>query len=370
MKVLFLANLPSPYRALFFAELGKLCDLTVIYERESASNRNEKWKAKTENTYRAIFLNGLKTGTDNSICPGIIRYLRKEKFDKYVVGMYSTYTAMIAITYFRIHHIPFYLSTDGGFIQEESQIKFKIKKHFISSASWWLCPSDKAKDYFVHYGAQKDRTFKYPFTSLLRKDIEEASVLSYFEKLKIRAKHGLTEEFILLSVGRFSYEGGYGKGYDTLLEAAEYLPENIGVYIVGDEPTEEFLNWKKEKNLNHVHFVGFKEKKELAEFYAGSDVFILLTKRDVWGLVINEAMCFGLPIITTKQCLAGLELVHQNTNGFLVEATDVNATVSAIKDCFSDREYLYRMGFESRKLIEGYSIENMAYEHMNVFNNT
>lgn len=364
MKVVFLANLPSPYRSLFFAELGKYCDLTVIFERESASDRNEKWKADTDDTYRAVFLKGKKIGTDNSICPEIIHYLKDEKFDKYIVGMYSTFTAMLAIEYLRFHKIPFYLSTDGGFIQEDSSIKYHIKKHFISSATWWLCPSDRAIDYFVHYGARREKTYKYPFTSLLQKDIDNALMPTRKEKQLLRAKLNMIEEHIVLSVGRFSYMGGYGKGYDTLLSAAEKLEEDVGIYIVGDDPTEEFLKWKEEKRLEHVHFIGFKEKNELAEYYAAADVFILLTRKDNWGLVINEAMSFSLPIITTKQCLAGLELVHPGENGYLIEAGDVIETVSAIRDCLMDEKRCEKMGNESRKLIEDYSIENMAYTHI------
>ena len=48
MKVLFLTNLPSPYRVKFFSELGNLCELTVLYERKSASDRDDKWKVKAE----------------------------------------------------------------------------------------------------------------------------------------------------------------------------------------------------------------------------------------------------------------------------------------------------------------------------------
>jgi glycosyltransferase involved in cell wall biosynthesis len=369
MKVFFLTNLPAPYRALFFAELGKLCDLTVFYERNSASNRNDKWNAQTENTYRVIFLKGKKIGEDNSFCPEIIRYLSSDKYDKYIVGMYSTFTAMIAITYLKYHHIPFYLSTDGGFIQKDFALIYQIKRYFIGAASYWLCPCDMAVDYFVYYGAIRKKAYKYLFTSLTEHDIKVAYKMKQEGKQLLRKKLDMKEKYILLSVGRFSYEGGYGKGYDTLLSASMSFSDDIGVYIVGDEPTDEFLKWKEEKKLDHIHFVGFKEKQELAEYYTSADAFILLTRKDVWGLVINEAMSFCLPIITTKQCIAGLELVDDGVNGYLVNAGDIHASINAVNQVFANSYKTYLMGIESRRRIEEYTIENMAYTHFSLLNN-
>lgn len=370
MKILFLTNLPSPYRRMFFAELGKRCELTVIYERISARDRDVKWTAEKKNTYKEIFLNSRKLGDDNSFTLEIIKYLRTEEYDKYVVGMYGTYTAMIAITYMQIKHIPFYLSTDGGWITKESNIKYLIKKHFIGAASFWLSTGANSTDYLVHYGAKKDRVAIYPFTSLTEADVIKANSFTYIQKLKYREKLGMLEKQILLSVGRFTYESGYGKGYDILLKAAERLDKNIGIYIVGDEPTEEFIKWKEEKKLNNVHFTGFKGKKDLSLYYASADAFILLTRKEAWGLVINEAMSYSLPVITTNQCNAGLELVHNEKNGYLVEAGDVDATVKSITKIFENEIRLHEMGRESFKIINGYTIEKMVLEHMKIFNNT
>lgn len=122
-----MTNLPSPYRVRFFSELGKMCDLTVIYERRSASDRNKKWEAAGDKTYTEIFLRGKEIGTDNSISIEILKYLN-ETYDVIVVGMYSTITAMIAITYMKLKGIPFWISTDGGLIKEESKRKQNLKK--------------------------------------------------------------------------------------------------------------------------------------------------------------------------------------------------------------------------------------------------
>ena len=95
-----------------------------------------------------------------------------------------------------------------------------------------------------------------------------------------------------------------------------------------------------------------------------------MTRKEAWGLVINEAMSYSLPVITTNQCNAGLELVHNEKNGYLVEAGDVDATVKSITKIFENEIRLHEMGRESFKIINGYTIEKMVLEHMKIFNNT
>ena len=363
MKVLFTANMPAPYRVDFFNELGKLCDLTVVFERESSIVRDKMWRATGAEYYHEAYLEGIKTGEAEAVSLGLIQYVRDRSFDRIIIGMYSSPSSMIGIEYMRIHRIPFYLSTDGGFVKNESCLMRAIKTHFISAASGWFSPSDKATEYLVHYGADKDRIWKYPFTSISKKDLDEAQHFSVADKGLLRTELGVTEEYVLLSVGRFSYEGGYGKGYDTLLQVAEKLSPSFGIYIVGDEPTEEFVRLKNTRHLEHVHFVGFQVKENLKKYYAMADAFILLTRGDVWGLVINEAMSFSLPVITTEQCLAGTELVKNGENGFLVEAGDVAGTAESINKVFSSPRARKEMGNASRKKIEAYSVENMAFSH-------
>lgn len=361
MKVLFMVNLPSPYRAMFFAELGKLCDLTVIYERESASDRDQRWKAKEENTYKTIFLKGKEIGTDNSFCPEVIKYLKKEKYDCYVVGMYSTYTAMIAITYFQMKNIPFILSTDGGFVGRESKIKYSIKRHFIGAASNWLSTSEKTNEYLVHYGAKINNIYFYPFTSLSEKDLQEARRLTEESRKSIKCDLDIKEEKIVLAVGQFIYR----KGFDLLIKAARDIPENVGVYIVGGKPTEEYLNLAKDMH-DRIHFVGFVEKKVIANYYKCADVFVLPTREDIWGLVVNESLSYGTPCITTDMCGAGYALIKNGVNGYMVPANNSGEIAKKINALLANESN------EVRKIciesVDNYTIEKMAQRHIEIFN--
>lgn len=362
MKVLFTTNIPSPYRVDFFNELGKKCELTVVFEGRSATNRDQNWKNEDFSMFCPIFLSGKRISEEQFFCPSIIKII-KQKWDFIIMGGYSSPTSMIAIEYMRLNKIPFWLEVDGGLIHQDSKIKYWLKRHFISSASAWLSSGKATTDYLVHYGADRDRTYCYPFTSLTKKDFLEAHRIQEETKNFYRKKLNMTEDHIVLSVGRFSYDGGYGKGYDVLLNVAEKLSDNTGIYIVGDEPTEEFISWKREKGLKNVHYIGFKSKKDLAEFYAAADLFVLFTRGDVWGLVINEAMLYGLPIITSEFCVAGAELVKNDENGYIVNIEDWDDIARKMNRLLQDEDMRQRFSYKSFEMIQNYSVENMADEH-------
>lgn len=121
MKILYITNIPAPYRIDFFNELSEYCDLTVIFERKKAADREDKWY-NNKFKFKTIFLNSKKIGSDSSLSFEIIKYL-EEKFDHIILGGYSTPTAMIASTYMKLHKIPYILNADGGFIND-SERKF------------------------------------------------------------------------------------------------------------------------------------------------------------------------------------------------------------------------------------------------------
>ena len=92
------------------------------------------------------------------------------------------------------------------------------------------------------------------------------------------------------------------------------------------------------------------------------------TREDIWGLVINEAMACGLPVITTDKCIAGLELVENDKNGFIVPVDSPEITADRIKKCF-ENDNLSKFGEQSLKKIQSYTFENMAKRHLEILSN-
>lgn len=363
MKILFLTNIPAPYRVDFFNELGKLCDLTVLYERKQADDRDKKWQSKRAEHFKEVFLKGKTFGSDSAICFSVLKYLKANIYDLIIIGGYSTPTGMLAIKYLKTKNIPFVLNSDGGIIKNDTVFKKWVKKYFISSASAWLSTGEKTTEYLLHYGARKENIYIYPFTSLKNSDLL-TDILSKDRKEKIKSKLNIKEDKVVISVGQFIKR----KGYDILLKACKNIDRNVGMYIIGGEPTEEYLQLKKNLNLENVHFVGFKTKDELKEYYMVADLFVLPTREDIWGLVINEAMAYGLPVITTDRCVAGLELVKDYENGFIVPVEETKPLTEKMNLILSDDIMRVNMAKRSLDKIRGYTIEIMAKRHIDIFN--
>ena len=364
MKVLFLTNVPSPYRVDFFNELGKYCDLTVAFEKRTSTERDKSWQEYTFQNFKGVFLKGISLSTDTAFCFGVPKLIKQGNFDKIICANFSSPTGMRAIRYMRKKKIPYYLESDGGIAKSGKGIKERIKKYFISGANGYFSTSQQHDAYYTTYGAKENLLYRYPFTSLREKDIDEG-LISWEHKKALREKLEIKEDVVLISVGRFSYLNGYGKGYDVLLNAAERMSKNVGWYIIGGEPTEGFANLQMEKGLTNVHFIKFLNKERLKEYYHAADIFVLMSIGEAWGLVINEAMACGLPVITTDKCVAGLELIEQDKNGFILPVGDEDGLITSLRKILKDNAQ-NEMGVYSLKKIKPYTIENMAQTHLEI----
>ncbi len=362
MKVLFMTNVPSPYRVDFFNELGKFCDLTVLFEKCTSDERDSSWQNYKFDTFKGIFLNGFSVRTDAALSFGAIKYVKDPSFDKIICANLSSPTGMIAVQYMKLKKIPYYLECDGAVAKSGKGLKERIKKHFISGAEGYYSTAAASDGYYVTYGAPPEKLLRYPFTSLRDCDVLKCPP-SREEKKFIREELGMLEEKIIISVGRFSYMGGYGKGFDTVIKNAKSLSET-GIYLVGDEPTEEFIKMRDEYGAKNVHFVSHKDKDDLRKYYKAADIFVLMTRGEAWGLVVNEAMSCGLPVITTDKCVAGTELIDCGENGYVVPAEDGEAYSECARRLLDDSSLCEKMGRNALEKIRKYTIEEMVRVHI------
>ena len=242
-RVLFLTNIPSPYRIRFFEALGSRRDLTVLFHdsKKAHSGRDSSWFGSGNGSFRQVQLTKcVLTRGEDSLCLDVIDWL-KQPFDEIVICGYSSTTAMLAIAYLRMKKIPFWMEVDGGLIRQESKPKYLFKKTLVSSATGWFSSGRNTTKYLLHYGARKENICEYPFSSLQISDIL-GSPVSREEKNSLRQKLGVREKHMLLSIGQFIPR----KGFDVLLRAAKEMDRDIGIYIVGGQPTEEYLKLREE----------------------------------------------------------------------------------------------------------------------------
>ncbi len=359
MKVLYLTNIPSPYRLKYFDYLAKMCDLTVAFERKESDERDESWAVYKTGEYKAIFLKGVNTSADSALSIQVLKII-SNNFDHIVVTDISSPTGMLAVFWMQLNNIAYEIEGDGGFPGSGKGLKERVKTRIISRATICFSTSKTHDKYYIRYGATDKVIYRYLFSPYysceIYKDLVDAT-----KKKTLKNKLGLTKK-VVLTVGSFIHR----KGFDILLKASDVLPDDWCVCFVGGEPTEEYLNIVRKKKKKNVYFCGFKSGNQLAEYYDVADIFVLPTREDIWGLVVNEALSHGLPVVTTNKCIAGEELITCGLNGFIIPADDVKALSEKLM-LLTDKtnaKMLNEMKVNSLERIKEYSIENMVECHM------
>lgn len=356
-RFVFITNAPSPYRVDFLNTLSCSVPVTAVFDRRGAKGRVPSWFRRAPLTFAHVFLKGVKTSEDSAFSPGILKVIKNNRLADICVSGYSSPTEALAIMKLRAMKKAYYLSTDGGFIKDApGSIKYKIKRYFINGAAGYFSTSQSCDDYLIHYGADPGKLIRYPFTSLHEDDVRKTPPTAT-EKAKLRGEFGLpADRRIAVACGRFIES----KGFDELIKASQSVPELL-IVICGDEPTAEYVDLIAKNTVKNVRLLGFQSKDTLKDLFAACDFFVLPTKTDVWGLVVNEAMASGLPVITTDMCGAGLALVKDNENGFLIPAGDREALEDALKKMSAmPRPELAEMSRNAICTIKDYTVENMA----------
>jgi glycosyltransferase involved in cell wall biosynthesis len=87
------------------------------------------------------------------------------------------------------------------------------------------------------------------------------------------------------------------------------------------------------------------------------DAFVLPSAYDTWGLVLNEAMLFGLPVVASRTAGAALDLVEEGQNGYVYDAGDVAALAAALRRLAVSADLRLRFGRRSEQIVQEYSYD-------------
>lgn len=358
MNVLFTTNFPSPYRVDFFNELGKHCNLTVAYERSRALHRDSKWVGNKALSFKEIYLNQKPVGTSQSIGLGIIKTITKNKYDRVILCGYASPSVILAVTFCRLFGKEYMLEFDGGFNKKDRGFIRILKRFIFKGAKRLLITCHDTEEYLKSFGVPADRISYYPFSSVRESEILD-KVVSNEEKQVLKKELGICDKKAILSVGQFIHR----KGFDILINAMKYVDPEAEAYIVGGEPTDEYLQMCRNIEINNIHFIPFCKKNELLKWYKACDLFVLPTRYDIWGLVVNEAMACGLPVISSNMCIAANELLGEDER-FIYDCENYKELSTKINSALKSN--LAEYGTEALDIIRRYTIENMVSEHLNI----
>ncbi|SFT33155.1 Glycosyltransferase involved in cell wall bisynthesis [Chryseobacterium formosense] len=130
--------------------------------------------------------------------------------------------------------------------------------------------------------------------------------------------------FNFLYVGRLSKE----KNLEKLIKIFPVTTDLI-LNIVGFGPEEDYLKSIASQN---IHFHGAINNSDLHEYYKNYDVFILPSLSEPWGLVVEEALNNGMPVIVSNKVGCADEIVIDNYNGIIADLNDENSLLKAIQN--------------------------------------
>ena len=180
------------------------------------------------------------------------------------------------------------------------------------------------------------------------------------DRLKKEAKsyYGFSSlETVVLYMGRLeSY-----KGVTDLLLAFDMLKEakNIRLLVVGSGSLEGEVVAAAAQN-DRIYFAGRLSDTEVWRSYLSADLLVLPSHFEPWGLVVNEAMAFGLPVIVSNRVGCLEDLVDDGNTGYVFPAGDYGELAEKIRACAIDQSRMEEMGALGLALISNWTIENEA----------
>jgi glycosyltransferase involved in cell wall biosynthesis len=206
--------------------------------------------------------------------------------------------------------------------------------------------SSKAADYLRHVGVKDEKIFK--------------SVQAVFDIQKSPHKEVQQTNKDIITILSIAYLEDR-KGIDNLIIAFKTLSNaNTKLVIAGDGEIRQKLEAMASGNENIV-FAGYVDGVEKRDLYEAADIFVLPSHFETWGLVVNEAMHYGLPVIITN-AMGSTDLI--DGNGIIIPAGDTDALVQALKKLVESCEIRNKMGERSQEIIRSVDLNAVTVPFM------
>lgn len=224
-----------------------------------------------------------------------------------------------------------------------------IERSIINSSNRLISVSDYTKKRVVSvYGIEEDviSTIHHGM-DIPHLDIKNDEILT----LKKQTFNGY--QYCLLFIGRIN---DYRKGLDVLIEAFSkiILKHKCCLIIVGKGDNGPIISLAKKHGVdNNIIFFDWVDEKTLIKLFHISDIYVLPSRLEGYGLTIPEAMACGTPIIATR--VGAIPELMNNKNGVLVDPDNINDLVSAINMLLGDSALINEMKSNNLKSARSFS---------------
>ncbi len=350
-KLGILLTHPIQYYSPWFKYLANKIDIEVFYAHKQDSKGQAKagfgvgfeWDVPLLEGYSYTWLKnvssnpGLGTffGCDT---PEINNIIRNSNFSAFLIIGWNYKSALQAIYACRKYKIPILHRGDSNLLTSRSKIKLLAKylpyKILLSKINYHLYVGKLNKEYLKYYGVKDNNLFFSPHF------IDNNFFRSKLNKIENNNSHGILRDklgisrdsYVLIFVGKFINKK---RPFDILKAVIKILNENrnidIHVIFVGDGPLKSELINKSKEYSSRFHFTGFINQNDIYKYYFISDCLVLPSNNsETWGLVVNEAMACGLPVIVSNAVGSGYDMVEEGKTGFVYEIGEIDSLTRVI----------------------------------------
>ena len=360
----YLAGKPDIHLTVFF-----LSDHSVWEHHDSGFGVEFQWDVPLLDGYKHVFLAAPGKKDQPSfwrpLVYGLGRHLRENHFDSLWIHGYAHQASLRVTTVAKRLGMKVLLRGESHLrIQHPSPVKAWFKERALprlfSCIDGFLAIGSLNQEYYLHYGVPENKIFMMPYAvdnHFFQKSADRARP----RRELLRAELGLNPGHpIILFASKLQRR----KRPADLLEAYARLSPN-GVQephpyllFVGDGETRPELEARVRRfGWSSVRFLGFINQTELSRFYDLCDIFVLPSEDEPWGLVVNEVMNAGKPVIVSDQVGAGPDLVEEGKNGFIVPVGEVSALAERLRMLTTNPDRAQEMGQESLSLISRWDFE-------------
>jgi len=324
------------------------------FSKESHFNRHTLFPSGKMET--SSFLNQVMSQKLDALCPDVV-----------CVSGWGLKVSLAAMLWAVRRGVPIVmLSESNEFDEARSTIKEFIKRRLVSLSSAGLAGGSPQADYLVKLGLPRERVF-VGYDVVDNGYFAEKSEKLESESLELE---GVKRPYFF-ACARFGKKKNlpgliraYGR-YRQLpkpstLDARRSTVFDLVITGEGEERVEIERTIRECGVIDHVHLVGAKGYTELPGYYANAGAFIHASTTEQWGLVVNEAMASGLPVLVSNRCGCAADLVKDGVNGWTFDPSNEEQLADLMLRISSDEDGRLKMGEKSREIIAEWGPERFA----------
>ncbi len=368
MRVLLLCSHPTQYGSPMWRRLSERpqVEMLVAYcSLEGAESHVDPgfgvevaWDVPLLDGYPWVKLKNLSPRPGSSkffglVNPGVWKLIRANRFDAVAVFTgYMCVTFWIALLAAKICGIPLLYGTDATTLHSRDgrEWKTRLKTHLwpwlFRRADLVIAPSSGTVELMRSLNVPEDRIALLPYVVDNSWWTENARSV---DRKAVRKTWGIpSDASVVLFCAKLQ---PWKRPQDLLRAFARADIPSAYLVFAGDGPMRKQLERDAEELCVHkrVRFLGFINQSALPQVYCSSDLMVLPSGYEPFGVVVNEAMVCGCPVIVSDQVGAHFDLVRENETGFVYPAGDVEALGSILRRALECHDRLRRMGQLARE---------------------